>query len=79
VGFMNPLLLLGRALESLKVEILLSYLELTMVKNSMENLYKRWNTIPMQCFLKLFSREQMVSPRLIGQHNNPINFFHFSI
>jgi hypothetical protein len=38
VGFMNPLFLLGRALESLKVELLLSYFELTMVKNSMEKL-----------------------------------------
>jgi hypothetical protein len=47
VGFMNPLLLLGRDLESLKVELLLSYLELKMVKNSMENISKRWNAFPM--------------------------------
>jgi hypothetical protein len=79
VGFMNPLFLLGRALESLKVDILLSYFELTMVKNSMENISKRWNAFPMQCLLKLFSREQMVSPRVIGKHNNTMNFFSFSI
>jgi hypothetical protein len=79
VGFTNPLFLLGRALESHKLEILVSYLELKMVKNSMENISKRWNAFPMQCFLKLFSREQMVSPRIIGKHNNTMNFFLFII
>jgi hypothetical protein len=48
VGFMNPIFLLGRALESLKVEILLSYLEFKMVNNSMEKLSKRWNSFPTQ-------------------------------
>jgi hypothetical protein len=41
VRFMNPLFLLGRALESLKVELLLSYFLLKMVKKSMEKIPKR--------------------------------------
>jgi hypothetical protein len=57
VGFMNPLFFLGRSLESLKVELLLSYVEMKMVKNSMENLSKKWNAFPMLYLLKLFLRE----------------------
>jgi hypothetical protein len=47
VGVMNPLFLLGRALESLKEYILLSYSKLTMVKKSMEKIPKRWKAFPM--------------------------------
>jgi hypothetical protein len=41
MGFINLLFLLGRALESLKVELLLSYFCLTMVKKSMAKISKR--------------------------------------
>jgi len=79
VGFMNPLFLLGRALESLKVELLLSCFFLKMVKNSMKNLSKRRKDFPMICFPKIFLREKMVSLRVFGQHNNVMNFFLFCI
>jgi hypothetical protein len=79
VGFMNPIFLLGRVLESLKIELLLSYFFLKMVKNSMENLSKRWKDFPMLCFPNLFLREESVSKRVFGQHNNAMNFFLFCI
>jgi len=53
VGFMNPLFLLGMALESLKVNLVLSYFELTMVKNSMEN-YPRGGKISL-CYTPNYS------------------------
>ena len=75
VGFMNALFLLGRVLESLKVELFISYFELTMVKKYMEKVYKRWKAFPMLYFPKLFLREQMDSQRVFGHHRNAMNFF----
>jgi len=75
VEFMNPLILLGKALESIKVDLLLSYFCLTMMNNSMENLPKRWKYFPMLYLPNLFLREQMVSTRVFKQHNNAMKFF----
>jgi len=41
-------------------------------------LSKRWKDFPM-LYSKLFLREQMISPRVFGQHNNAMNFLHLCI
>jgi hypothetical protein len=79
VGFMNPPFLLGRALESLRVDLLFSYFELIMVKKSMTKLSKRWKYFPMLYFPKLFLREKMDSPGVFEQHNNAMKFFFLCI
>lgn len=72
---MNPLFLLGRDIESIKVELLLSYFYLEMVNNSMENIFKRWKYFPVLYLAKLFLREHIVSPRVFEKHNNVMNLF----
>jgi hypothetical protein len=42
------------------------------------NIPKRWKGFPLLYLLKLFLREQMVSPRRFEQHNTTINFFFFA-